>query len=198
MNILRFTLFKMRCMIRERALLTDWQPISHACVCKLANQQSITISSYQQQTNCGTTEPSFSANSNYPYHNTPTTGNNCPPLKKQQRNQPLPLSISSLFSISHKLTFCFIFANNPPTLAAKWITCVGFTLSKIASVSFLSLKSPSLEERKIHVSFGRGLARVYVLMAWPTRPEPPVTMMVDLVVPPTSCLVMVAVLSLLW
>ena len=62
------------------------------------------------------------------------------------------------------------------------MTCVGLYLSNMASVSFLSRKSPSFDERNIHRSSGRPCASTYDLMACPTRPDPPVTNMTACVV----------------
>ena len=66
----------------------------------------------------------------------------------------------------------------------------------MASVSERTRKSPSLELRNIQVSPGWACVSVYDLMAWPTRPDPPVIRMVDLGFPDASCLVIVVLV--LW
>lgn len=86
------------------------------------------------------------------------------------------------------LTFWARLAKSPPTLAARWMTWVGRNLAKIASVSDRTRRSPSLLERKIHSSLGRRLSSTYMRMAWPTRPDPPVTMMTSLPSPLASCI----------
>ena len=68
-------------------------------------------------------------------------------------------------------------ANKPPTIAARWMTCVGRTRSKMASVALRSLKSPSFDDRKTQVaSFSSADWATCALIAIPYKPEPPVTM----------------------
>lgn len=85
-------------------------------------------------------------------------------------------------------------SKRPPTLAAKWMTCVGRYLSKISLVAAGSLlnaivkistpayflkfnyfKSPSFELKKMNSSSGLGFSRVTFWIALPTKPLPPVT-----------------------
>ena len=66
-------------------------------------------------------------------------------------------------------------------MAARWMTCVGRTRSKMASVALRSLKSPSLLDRKTQVaSFSSAELLTCALIAMPYKPEPPVTMQTTL------------------
>ena len=72
-------------------------------------------------------------------------------------------------------------ANKPPTMAAKWMTCVGRTRSKMASVALRSRKSPSFDDRNTQVaSFSSADWATCARMAMPYKPEPPVTMQTTL------------------
>lgn len=93
-----------------------------------------------------------------------------------------------------------ILRKSPPTIAAKWITWVGWYFSKsfLVSDGFLKmerkqvllmtstvllnpvmdinyLRSPSLELRKMNCSLGLGSSSEIFLIACPTNPLPPVT-----------------------
>ena len=61
------------------------------------------------------------------------------------------------------------------TIAAKCITWVGRCFLKTALVEFSSKRLASLEERKIHSSFGSFSVSTTFSMALPTKPLPPVT-----------------------
>lgn len=81
----------------------------------------------------------------------------------------------------------FMFLNRPPTRAARWITCVGLYLLYSACVCAGSRRSASVELAKTHTSPGRlpnlepsGSVLMTCSIAFPTRPEPPVTSMVDI------------------
>ena len=66
-------------------------------------------------------------------------------------------------------------------MAARWMTCVGRTRSKMASVALRSRKSPSFDDRKTHVaSFSSSDWATCARMAIPYKPEPPVTMQTTL------------------
>ena len=69
----------------------------------------------------------------------------------------------------------FKFLNKPPTNAARWMTCVGRYFSKMAFVASNERRSPSVLRKNTQLSPATGFAAAYDSTAFPTRPEPPVT-----------------------
>ena len=71
--------------------------------------------------------------------------------------------------------FDFNFSFSRYTIAAKCITWVGRCFLKTALVEFSSKRLASLEEMKIHSSFGSFSVSTTFSIALPTKPLPPVT-----------------------
>jgi len=64
------------------------------------------------------------------------------------------------------------------TIAARWITCVGRYFLKAALVDSSSRRLASLEERNTHSSLGCLSSWMTLSMPFPTKPLPPVTMII--------------------
>lgn len=117
------------------------------------------------------------------------------------------LKPSGTARLTRKCKLLFILWNRPPTIAAKWITCVGRCFSNsflvsskllrkedniyiviaIARINCINrivyyVKSASLEPTKIHVSSLAFSALTIVSIDLPTSPVPPVTRTILLVI----------------